>query len=222
MAELDPAAAATVARAPAVTGMDPRVERMLDYAERLACVLMFAPFAARIGGALKANPGDILLLLSEGLVVFFVVFRRRPSVVSAKPVDWLMAVVGTAAPLLAAPGGQALVAPPISTAAMAMGLMVSIWAKLTLRRSFGLAPANRGVVARGPYSFVRHPMYAGYILVDCGFLAANPLPWNAAIYSVTIVLLVLRVIAEERILVGDPAYRAFMQQVRFRLAPLLF
>ena len=35
--------------------------------------------------------------------------------------------------------------------------------KVVLGRSFGLVPANRGIVARGPYLLVRHPIYAGYL-----------------------------------------------------------
>ena len=37
-------------------------------------------------------------------------------------------------------------------------------AKFSLARSFGLAPANRGVKSRGAYAFLRHPMYLGYVV----------------------------------------------------------
>ena len=40
---------------------------------------------------------------------------------------------------------------------------------MALGRSFGVAPANRGIVVRGPYSFVRHPIYTGYLITHTGF-----------------------------------------------------
>src|ERR1700682_5194874 len=44
------------------------------------------------------------------------------------------------------------------------GVLLQIYAKLTLRRSFGIIAANRGVMTSGPYRVVRHPMYAAYLL----------------------------------------------------------
>ena len=53
---------------------------------------------------------------------------------------------------------------PILTALIStVGLLFVIAGKITLGRSFGIVPANRGVVA-GPYTLVRHPIYAGYLL----------------------------------------------------------
>jgi protein-S-isoprenylcysteine O-methyltransferase Ste14 len=65
-------------------------------------------------------------------------------------------------------------------------------------------------------------MYAGYILVYVGFLLNNPLWWNLALYAATVILIVARIRAEERVLVKDPEYAAFMSRVRHRLAPGLF
>ncbi len=38
----------------------------------------------------------------------------------------------------------------------------SVFRKVLLGLSFGVVAANRGVKIGGPYSFIRHPMYAGY------------------------------------------------------------
>ena len=51
--------------------------------------------------------------------------------------------------------------------------------KITLGRSFGVVPANRGVVVGGPYNFVRHPIYTGYLITHVAFLVANPVPLPA-------------------------------------------
>jgi protein-S-isoprenylcysteine O-methyltransferase Ste14 len=102
---------------------------------------------------------------------------------------------------------------------MIAGLLINLWSKLALCRSFGVVAANRGVKTSGPYAFVRHPMYAGYLLVQIGFLMSNPTLWNATVYSVALVLQILRMRAEERILVQDPAYLKYAGEVRFRLLP---
>ena len=62
----------------------------------------------------------------------------------------------------------------IAEAITISGFVLQLSAKLTLRRSFGVVAANRGVKASGPYRLVRHPMYAGYALTHVGFLLAGP------------------------------------------------
>jgi protein-S-isoprenylcysteine O-methyltransferase Ste14 len=44
---------------------------------------------------------------------------------------------------------------------------------MVLGRSFGLLPAQRGLVVVGPYRFVRHPIYFGYLIGHIGFLLVN-------------------------------------------------
>ena len=56
----------------------------------------------------------------------------------------------------------------------ASGSIVVVLGKLSLGRSFGLAPANRGVVCRGLYQRLRHPIYLGYLITHVGFVIANP------------------------------------------------
>jgi protein-S-isoprenylcysteine O-methyltransferase Ste14 len=107
-------------------------------------------------------------------------------------------------------------------ALMAGGFLLQVAAKLTLRRSFGVVAANRGVKASGPYRLVRHPMYAGYILTQLGFLLAAPVLWNLLVYAVLWSFQVLRIRAEERVLRQDPAYQALAGQVRWRLIPGLY
>lgn len=41
---------------------------------------------------------------------------------------------------------------------------VEIWALLTLRRSFSVFPEARKLVTHGPYGWVRHPLYAVYLV----------------------------------------------------------
>lgn len=199
-----------------------RLKLAMDLGERAFSLTLFASFAFRMSHALSLRPWDALIIVSEALVVVFMLTRRLAKDVSTRAVDWLIALLGTAAPMLVRPGGHPLTQPFVGIGLMLVGVLFSIWGKLILRRGFGLAAANRGVVSTGAYGLVRHPIYAGYIVIYVGFFVLNPTSWNAAVYLSVATLLVLRILAEERVLARDPAYAAFMTKVRYRVAPGLF
>jgi protein-S-isoprenylcysteine O-methyltransferase Ste14 len=100
--------------------------------------------------------------------------------------------------------------------------MIVVLGKLSLGRSFGLTPANRGIVSTGLYRFVRHPIYLGYLITHVGFVIAYPADWNLAVLAAADVALLLRAICEERTLALDDAYRAYMGRVRWRIIPGVF
>ena len=100
---------------------------------------------------------------------------------------------------------------------MLAGFAAQIAAKLTLRRSFGIVAANRRIKVGGPYRIIRHPMYAGYLLTHVGFLLFNPSLWNSRIYLIGFGFQLVRILAEERVLFQDTAYRVFAAQTRYRL-----
>lgn len=102
------------------------------------------------------------------------------------------------------------------------GIIIQICAKLTLRRSFGLLPANRGVVVRGPYRVLRHPIYFGYLIREIGFLLRNFGIQNVIVVVVLLGVQVCRIIREERVLSKDDKYRQYMSRVRYRLIVGIF
>ena len=51
-----------------------------------------------------------------------------------------------------------------------VGLAICVASFFALGRSFGFAPADRGLRRRGPYSVVRHPIYASYFLLQLGYV----------------------------------------------------
>jgi len=209
-----------------INAMDPKVERRLqrviDIGERLFLVFLFATFLVRLSHTILLRPYNILAIISEGLGVYFIMVRRGASAVTFRPLDWFMALMGTTLPMFARAGGEPLMPTAIGTMIMFAGLMLTIWAKASLRQSFGIAAANRGPVSEGPYRGIRHPMYAGYILVYVGFSLNNPLLWNAAIYGAGIAFQIARIMAEERILTQDPKYADYRTHVRHRLVPGVF
>lgn len=190
----------------------------LDRFEQAVIVLLWAFLVRRVIGS--PNPFAPLILIAE---TSFVLIRRPTTAISIEPGDWLLAATATAAPLLIQPGLDLfprLV--PLGLALVLAGNCFQIWAKLFLRRSFGIAPANRGIKQGGPYRFVRHPMYAGYLTVHIGIMVLMPSLLNLAIYTIGWWAQILRLQAEERLLTQDPGYRAYAEQVRWRLAPGLF
>ena len=104
----------------------------------------------------------------------------------------------------------------------AVGLSVVIAGKLSLGRSFGLMPANRGVVSSGLYRLVRHPIYMGYLITHAGFVAANPTLWNLVMLVGADIALMWRAVCEEQTLSRDAAYREYQQTVRWRVVPGVF
>lgn len=97
--------------------------------------------------------------------------------------------------------------------------LVYVWATVALwTKSSNLT--NRGIIAHGPYAFIRHPAYISknlawwleklpYLTSWTGILAL--LVWNG-IYC-------MRALTEERHLLADPAYQEYAKKVRFRFIP---
>jgi protein-S-isoprenylcysteine O-methyltransferase Ste14 len=76
------------------------------------------------------------------------------------------------------------------------------------------------VITTGPYALVRHPMYTGGLV----FIAGTPLAlgsvWAEACFVPLFVLIVLRMLHEERFLSEKlPGYSEYMQKTRWRLVP---
>lgn len=196
-----------------------------DVVERVAVSALLAALSYRTVTMAVAT-GDysnIVLLASEAAMAFFILIRRRTQAMSMRGQDWALACAGTLLPLLVEPDqGHPLAPEALCVALMTFGFCLHLSAKLTLRRSFGVVAANRGVRIGGPYGFIRHPMYAGYALTHVGFLLAGPNLWNFALYTVLTAVQIARIEAEEHLLREDPAYRCFMARVPYRLIPHVY
>jgi protein-S-isoprenylcysteine O-methyltransferase Ste14 len=165
----------------------------------------------------------LLLLVSEAMVVVFTIIRRRTNIVDRSVTAMVITMLSTFGPYLLRPSSGPALLPDVVTALISgVGLSLVIAGKLTLGRSFGLVPANRGVVESGPYLFVRHPIYAGYLIAHLAFLAANPRPMNIAVVAITDSALVIRALLEERVLGRDARYRSYCGRVGWHLVPRVF
>jgi protein-S-isoprenylcysteine O-methyltransferase Ste14 len=165
----------------------------------------------------------LLFLVSECLVVVLTVVRRPAQLVDRSMLAALVTVISLVGPPLLSPSGAAGLVPDFVTAtASVFGLVLVVVGKLTLGRSFGLVPANRGVVVRGPYALVRHPIYSGYLITHLAFLIAYPRWWNVIVLATADTALIVRALLEERVLGGDVEYRAYCQRVGWHLVPGVF
>src|SRR5438552_9416568 len=94
----------------------------------------------------------MLLLVSEALIVVLTIVRRRARVTDRSVAAAVTTALSIAGPPLLRAGQLPGLLPDVATAALSVvGLILVISSKITLGRSFGILPANRGVVARGPY-----------------------------------------------------------------------
>jgi protein-S-isoprenylcysteine O-methyltransferase Ste14 len=149
--------------------------------------------------------------------------RRPARAVSPTLTAWLLAAAGTFGGLLLRPAGvHELWAVRAGFVLQLAGLVLVIGSLVALGRSFGFVAADRGVVTRGPYAVVRHPVYASYVLIQVGYVLQAVSGRNVVILICVTAANVGRVIAEERVLSGSAAYRRYRESVRFRFVPGLW
>lgn len=165
-------------------------------------------------------PDSLGVVIVNALFVFLYLTRSDPKSVSVSPSDWALSFAGTTLPLLMRPSPGGFESFGLALQLLGMALIVA--AMISLSRSFGVVPANRGVREGGLYRVVRHPLYAGEIVFITGFVLLNPSVANIFVWVLDCVLQVWRACAEERFLSADPQYRSYCQRTRYRLLPLVF
>jgi protein-S-isoprenylcysteine O-methyltransferase Ste14 len=112
-----------------------------------------------------------------------------------------------------------------------LALLVSYYIfYLTFRENPYLSPAVRiqaeraqRVVSTGPYRYVRHPMYAGFLVYTVGTALLLASGYGLLGGLVLIALVAWRAVREERVLRAElPGYAEYMSEVRYRLIPYVW
>jgi protein-S-isoprenylcysteine O-methyltransferase Ste14 len=185
-------------------------------------------FAVNIlASAWWANPTRwtlLLLLLTEGYTLLLVLIARRAQLRDMSPLTIAATMYAAFFFVLFDPRDTHRFIPEL--AGVLLQLMGTGWqftSKFFLGRSFGLLPAQRGLVLNGPYRLVRHPIYLGYLIGHVGFLLVNFSWRNFAVLALLYAAQVHRILREEAVLAANNAeYRAYQQRVRWRLLPFIF
>jgi protein-S-isoprenylcysteine O-methyltransferase Ste14 len=102
------------------------------------------------------------------------------------------------------------------------GVALSQISRVYMGRSFGILPGNRGIISKGPFALVRHPIYAGWFVLTVGYLASYPSWMNCFITMAMLPLMMWRIRLEEDLLSADADYRKYRRLVPFRLVPGLY
>ena len=156
------------------------------------------------------------------VIILLMVLRTAPVRVTPNPWFWLLAFVTTYATLgftAYASQGVSLISPIVGNGLAVMSMIILLYALLSLGRNIGFIPAQRNVVTKGAYGFVRHPIYTGTFVSLLAFVLRSYSVLNLTMAVVLIALLMIRGVVEERFLREDPGYAAYLQEVRWRWFP---
>ena len=83
--------------------------------------------------------------------------------------------------------------------------------------------ADQRVIATGPYAVMRHPMYAGALVLLLGTPLALGSWWGLLLFVPITLVIVWRLRDEERFLSHNlPGYPEYRERVRYRLIPLVW
>ena len=151
------------------------------------------------------------------LIVFLTVIRRAPKNVSAGMEPRVTAIAGTFCLMFLAVVPTGDPAPEIMIAAACLatlGTILSIWCAIHLGRSFSIMAAARHLVVQGPYSIVRHPLYAAEAVASLGAALGGWSVWSALLFAAWCGLQYRRILNEEAILRATfPEYDDYARQV---------
>jgi len=178
----------------------------------------WALYAGRFMKRLISGGGLVELGQVTAVTIIAALFLlRRPARRTGTTWETMLALAGTFLPaaMRSAPGDLFWLGEIIQVA----GLTGMAIAAISLGRSFGIAPADRGLRTTGLYAWVRHPLYAMEICYFAGYLVANPSWRNLAILIADTALQLFRALREERILKD---YASYAGRVRWRLLPLVW
>src|SRR5215469_1128407 len=197
----------------------------IPWVDKTIAILASLPFALELyrrwmGGHVsfpRAVLGVQLLVL-----ILLMVLRTAPARITPNPWFWLLAFVTSYGPLAFttfAGEGVSLVPSIVSNGLAGLSATGAVYALLSLGRNIGFVPAQRVIVTRGAYRFVRHPIYTVTFVGFLAFVLRGYSLLTLTLAVVLVVLLMVRSVVEESFLREDPGYSAYLQTVRWRWIP---
>ncbi len=105
-------------------------------------------------------------------------------------------------------------------------IILGLWAIFSMRSGkLNVFPEVRTgaiLITKGPYRWIRHPMYLAVILLGLSLLLNDFSWWRAGVWGILCMNLLLKIRHEEKILIVKiPEYSHYIQSTK-RLIPFLF
>src|SRR5437899_1825618 len=96
--------------------------------------------------------------------------------------------------------GNLLSSSPFVIAAQAAAVGLNVWARRSFQKGtfrVSAAPGSRSIIRRGPYRFIRHPMYSSALLLVWAAVVSHLSVMTLAIGTAVTAVIIARVFAEE-------------------------
>ena len=168
----------------------------------------------------------LALVLAFFLLISLLFITRYPiQSLRARPFEALVALLGTFAPVLFSliplrhPDRSILI---LGDIVIILGYSWSLFSLAGLGRSFGLFPEVRGLVTRGPYKIVRHPLYLVELVALFGLMLPVFSPLAMVLFILAAGLQIWRTYFEERALLPFfPEYASYVSRTA-RIIPWIW
>jgi len=120
--------------------------------------------------------------------------------------------------------GNLLSLSPFVIAAQLLAIALSVWARRSFQPdqfSIHAEPKEGQLLLRGPYQYIRHPMYAAVLLLIWSGIWAHISPVNLVIGVIVTGIVAVRIVIEEQSLhTHHPDYVAYSHRTK-RIIPLI-
>ncbi len=198
-------------------------QRLVDTCGDMLGIVFFSVLTLLAAAQLMItrNPLSFGLAVYNALLVVVLAVRDTPAQEGTWR-GWVLGLAGALLPFVSVvlnavvertPDGPLA---PIGFVIQVVALVWMIASVGALGRSFGIAPADRGLVAAGPYRVVRHPLYLGELIFYAGVCLARPSMSHVALWATLACVQLARLRAEEST-IGE--YSRYAQAVPWRLVP---
>lgn len=165
---------------------------------------------------------SLVLVMNSFFVYFFLTRRAAPKKMTlTDTTTFVWAYLGSYVPFFF--GFKDFLYIPFIDILIGLSAIWAIFSILKLGKSTDILVSNRGIVTTGSYGYVRHPLYASYIITNTLYLLISPIYfWRVVLYLFWVICVYMRIHYEELLLSQSPEYREYSKKVPYRLFPKIW